>query len=253
MRIHKGRYNEDSETDDIYGNQEKVSEHIRKMKRMKRFAIFDLDGTLLDTLEDLKDSMNYILRKEGFSERSLLEIRSFVGNGVRKLVERAVPLEVKNDKDLIDRLYKEFSSYYNEHCMVKTGLYPGISEMIDEIRGQGYECAIVSNKIDSAVKELGEKYFGDRMKSLVGEVPGIPTKPAPDMVLRAMEEMGASPRDSIYIGDSEVDIETAKNVGIPCVSVLWGFRDREFLENKGGTVFVENVKELTEKLLAFKL
>lgn len=252
MRIHRGRYNEGSETEDIYGNEKKVSEHIRKVKMKKRFAIFDLDGTLLDTLEDLKDSMNYILKKEGFPERSLSEIRSFVGNGVRKLVERAIPKEKKGDEDFVDRLYREFSAYYNEHCMIKTGLYPGISEMIDEIRNHGYECAIVSNKIDVSVKELGEKFFGDRMKALVGEVPSVPTKPQPDMVFLAMKELGASIENTIYIGDSEVDIETAKSVGIPSISVLWGFRDREFLEEKGGSVFANTVEELKEKLLKFQ-
>lgn len=218
----------------------------------KRYAIFDLDGTLLDTLDDLTDSMNYILKENGFPLRTREEIRSFVGNGVRKLVERAIPSEKQGDASFIDRLYKDFSTYYNKNCMNKTDLYEGILELVDTLIANGYDCAVVSNKIDAAVKELSEKYFGSKMKAAIGEKPGIPIKPEPSMVNSAISEMNASKERAIYIGDSEVDIFTAKNAGIPSVSVLWGFRDRSFLKERGAEVFVETTKELLDVLLEFK-
>lgn len=218
----------------------------------KRFAIFDLDGTLLDTLADLRDSMNHVLKENGFPERTTDEIRRFVGNGIRKLVERAVPKEFSMDTLLIDKLYKEMGSYYKDHCMIKTGLYSGTVEMLKTVKENGYLCAIVSNKIDTAVKELDEKYFGEMMETAIGERPGIKPKPASDMLFAAMEEIGAKKDNSIYIGDSEVDIETVKNAGLSCISVLWGFRDKEFLAENGGEVFVKNMEELTEFLLKWK-
>lgn len=218
----------------------------------KRYAIFDLDGTLLNTLDDLMDSMNYILRENNFPERSRDEIRRFVGNGLRKLVERAIPEKEKKDNILIDKLYADLSKYYKEHADIKTAPYPETLEMLDELIANDFEVAIVSNKIDTAVKELSAKYFGDRIKSAIGESPDIKHKPEPDMVFMAMEELGATKENSVYIGDSEVDIQTAVNVGIPCISVLWGFRDKEFLEESGGAVFVNSMKNLTEKLINFQ-
>ena len=218
----------------------------------KRYAIFDLDGTLLNTLDDLMNSMNYILRENNFPERSRDEVRRFVGNGLRKLVERAIPEKEKKDNILIDKLYADLSKYYKEHADIKTAPYPGTLEMLDNLIGNGFEVAIVSNKIDPAVKELSTKYFGDRIKSAIGEKAGIKHKPEPDMVLMAMEELGAIKENSVYIGDSEVDIQTAINVGIPCISVLWGFRDKEFLEESGGVIFVNSMKNLTEKLINFQ-
>lgn len=218
----------------------------------KRYAIFDLDGTLLNTLDDLMDSMNYILRENNFPERSRDEIRKFVGNGLKKLVERAIPEGYKKNNILIDKLYVDLSKYYKEHSDIKTAPYPEILEMLDELIANGFVVAIVSNKIDPAVKELSTKYFGDRIKSAIGESPDIKHKPEPDMVLMAMEELGATKENSMYIGDSEVDIQTAVNVGIPCISVLWGFRDKEFLEESGGAIFANSVKKLTEKLINFQ-
>lgn len=217
----------------------------------KLYAIFDLDGTLLNTLDDLMDSMNYILRQNNFPERTRDEIRKFVGNGVRKLVERAIPEEYKGDSTFIDKFYDCYSYYYKAHSDIKTAPYPGTLEMLDELINNGIEIAIVSNKIDSAVKSLSTKYFGDRIKAIIGEKPSIRHKPEPDMVLMAMEELGATKENSVYIGDSEVDIQTAVNVGIPCISVLWGFRDRKFLEQSGGSIFVDSMKNLTEKLINF--
>ena len=222
------------------------------MKLTKRYAIFDLDGTLLDTLDDLTDSMNYMLGKHNFPLRTRDEVRNFVGNGVRKLVERAVPPEYKADEEFIDKFYDDFSLYYNSHSDIKTSPYPGTLDMLDRLLENGFDIAIVSNKIDSAVKSLSAKFFGERIKSAIGEKPSIRHKPEPDMVFMAMEEMGADKENSIYIGDSEVDIQTAKNAGIPCISVLWGFKDRKFLEDSGATVIVESMEELGERLVNYQ-
>lgn len=222
------------------------------MKLTKRYAIFDLDGTLLDTLDDLTDSMNYMLGKHNFPLRTRDEVRNFVGNGVRKLVERAVPPEYKADDGFIDKFYNDFSLYYNSHSDVKTSPYPGTLDMLDKLLENGFDIAIVSNKIDSAVKSLSAKFFGERIKSAIGEKPSVRHKPEPDMVFMAMEEMGADKENSIYIGDSEVDIQTAKNAGIPCISVLWGFKDRKFLEDSGATTIVESMEELGERLVNYR-
>ena len=222
------------------------------MKLTKRYAIFDLDGTLLDTLDDLTDSMNYMLGKHNFPLRTRDEVRNFVGNGVRKLVERAVPPEYKADEEFIDKFYDDFSLYYNSHSDIKTSPYPGTLDMLDKLLENGFDIAIVSNKIDSAVKSLSSKFFGERIKSAIGEKPSIRHKPEPDMVFMAMEEMGADKENSIYIGDSEVDIQTAKNSGIPCISVLWGFKDRKFLEDSGAMAIVESMEELGERLVNYQ-
>ena len=222
------------------------------MKLTKRYAIFDLDGTLLDTLDDLTDSMNYMLGKHNFPLRTRNEVRNFVGNGVRKLVERAIPTEYKADDEFIDKFYNDFSLYYNSHSDVKTSPYPGTLDMLDKLLENGFDIAIVSNKIDSAVKSLSAKFFGERIKSAIGEKPSVRHKPEPDMVFMAMEEMGADKENSIYIGDSEVDIQTAKNAGIPCISVLWGFKDRKFLEDSGAMAIVESMEELGERLVNYQ-
>ena len=222
------------------------------MKLTNRYAIFDLDGTLLDTLDDLTDSMNYILGKHNFTLRTRDEVRNFVGNGVRKLVERAVPNDYKEDDEFIDKFYNDFSLYYNSHSDIKTSPYPGTLDMLDKLLENGFDIAIVSNKIDSAVKDLSMKFFGERIKAAIGEKPSIRHKPEPDMVFMAMEEMDADKGNSIYIGDSEVDIQTAKNSGIPCISVLWGFKDRKFLEMSGASILVDSMESLGEKLINFQ-
>ena len=222
------------------------------MKLTNRYAIFDLDGTLLDTLDDLTDSMNYMLGKHNFPLRTRVEVRNFVGNGVRKLVERAVPPEYKADGGFIDKFYDDFSLYYNSHSDIKTSPYPGTLDMLDKLLENGFDIAIVSKKIDSAVKDLSMKFFGERIKAAIGEKPSIRHKPEPDMVFMAMEEMDADKGNSIYIGDSEVDIQTAKNSGIPCISVLWGFKDRKFLEMSGASILVDSMESLGEKLINFQ-
>ena len=197
--------------------------------------LFDLDGTLLDTLEDLKDSVNHTLRSLGYPERTLEEVRRFVGNGARRLIDQAVPEGADGEE-----AFNLFKPYYDAHCQIKTKPYDGIPEALESLKAK-YPMAIVSNKPDSAVKALCADYFPGMYA--LGEAPGCPRKPAPDMVFKAMEAIGVE--RCIYVGDSEVDVLTAKNAGMPCLSVLWGFRDREEMEN---THFCEKTGELVEKL-----
>lgn len=200
--------------------------------------LWDLDGTLLDTLQDLTDALNYALEQFGYPKRTLQEVRSFVGNGTRRLIVLSVP--EGGDVDGVLELYR---TYYDAHCQVKTKAYKGILEALAEL-GKKYPMAVVSNKPDSAAKTLCAQYFPGIFA--LGESAGCPRKPAPDMVLKAMETIGVS--RCIYVGDSEVDVLTAKNAGVPVLSVLWGFRDREAIEAAGGRYFCENPAQLTEKL-----
>ena len=205
---------------------------------MKTAILFDLDGTLLDTLEDLKDAVNHTLREKGYPERTLEEVRCFVGNGARKLMELAVPAGA----DAEDAL-SAFRTYYNAHCQVKTRPYAGIEAVLDTLK-QEYPVAIVSNKPDSAVKTLCADYFPGLYA--LGEAADCPRKPAPNMVYRAMEVLGAE--KCIYVGDSEVDVLTAKNAGVPCISVLWGFRNREELVQAGADCFCEKTEDILAKI-----
>lgn len=199
--------------------------------------IFDLDGTLLDTLEDLTDAVNYALDTYHMPTRTIDEVRCFVGNGVRTLMIRAVPQGEENPR--FEEVFVAFKEYYGEHCNDKTRPYDGIMELLKTLKKQGYVLGIVSNKIDSAVKELNRKYFADLIDVAIGEREGVQRKPAPDTVLTALQELGKEKKNAIYIGDSEVDIATAMNVGIPCISVLWGFRSVEFLKENGADNFAK--------------
>ena len=205
---------------------------------MKTAILFDLDGTLLDTLEDLKDAVNYTLRAKGYPERTLEEVRCFVGNGARKLMELAVPAGA----DVEDAL-SAFRTYYNAHCQVKTRPYAGIEAVLDALKKE-YPVAIVSNKPDSAVKTLCADYFPGLYA--LGEAADCPRKPAPNMVYKAMEVLGV--QKCIYVGDSEVDVLTAKNAGVPCISVLWGFRNREELVQAGADCFCEKTEDILAKI-----
>ena len=209
-------------------------------------VIFDLDGTLLDTLEDLTDAVNYALEAYKMPLRTIEEVRNFVGNGVRKLMLQAVPDGEKNPS--FEEIFSLFKEYYGEHCNDKTGPYKGILELMEELRKQGYVMGIVSNKIDSAVKELNSMYFADYIQVAIGEKEGVQRKPAPDTVFAALQELGMEKETAIYIGDSEVDLATARNAGIPCISVLWGFREREFLEECGADMFAETPKDVSDFL-----
>ena len=204
--------------------------------------IFDLDGTLTDTLRDLSASTNYALRQMGWGERTLAEVRRFVGNGVRKLMERAVP-EGVSETDF-ERCFSIFQAHYLEHCQDSTCLYEGVAEMLQAVHAAGYRTAIVSNKLQAGVDELYEAYFRDVVDVAIGQREGVALKPAPDMVELALRQLGASAQNAVYVGDSEVDVQTARNSGLPCISVLWGFRDRDVLKQAGARTFIEHPSEL---------
>ena len=208
---------------------------------MKVGILWDLDGTLLDTLEDLADGVNHALREFGYPERTVEEVRRFVGNGARRLITLAVP-EGADPKPV----FEEFRAYYDTHCQIKTKPYDGIPEVLEALAvlGEKYPMAVVSNKPDSAVKPLCEQYFPGLYAR--GESADCPRKPAADMVYKAMEAIGVD--RCVYVGDSEVDVLTAKNAGVPCLSVLWGFRDRDMIQAAGGTDFCESTGELVQKI-----
>ena len=212
------------------------------MMNKKKAVIFDLDGTLLYTLEDLKNAVNYALREKGMPQRTLDEVRRFVGNGVRLLMERAVPDGADNPQ--FEETFAIFKEYYDAHCNDNTSAYDGIMDLLEELKTRGISMAIVSNKIDSAVKALDKLYFKDYMTAAIGEMEGVRRKPAPDTALKAMKELGVTPEEAIYVGDSDVDIATAKNAGLECVSVTWGFRDEEFLKENGATHLIDSPSEL---------
>ena len=201
-------------------------------------VIFDLDGTLLDTLTDLADAVNETLRHYGCPEHSYRQIRAMVGNGVRNLILAALPEEKKGT---VDAILPWFRSYYAAHSQEKTCPYPGILEALEQLRRE-FPVAVVSNKPDAVVKPLCREFFGDLYA--LGEAADLPRKPAPDMVFRAMEALGVE--KCIYVGDSEVDIQTAANSGVPCLSVLWGFRDREVLEAAGANCFCRTPDRLPD-------
>lgn len=208
--------------------------------------VLDLDGTLLDTLEDLADAVNWALHRNGLPQRSLDEVRQFVGNGVRRLMLRAVP-EATAD-ELFERVFADFKSYYVDHCQIKTRLYDGIPEMLRALKDKGLRLAIVSNKLQEGVDELYERYFRDTVEVAIGERPGVQRKPAPDMVRLALQELDVEPSEAVYVGDSDVDLQTARNSGLPCISVLWGFRDRQFLLDHGATTLIEQPAQLIAHL-----
>ena len=203
--------------------------------------LFDLDGTLLNTLEDLKDATNYALKYYGYPEKTLEEIRKVVGNGAANQLRKSLPENTK--EETVQTVLKTYKAYYDTHCQNKTSAYEGISETM-EILKKDYPVAIVSNKPDTAVKTLCRQYFGHTYA--LGECADCPRKPAPNMIRKAMEAIGAD--RCIYIGDSEVDILTAKNAGFPCLSVLWGFRDQEILKANGAVWFAEKPSDLPEMI-----
>ena len=215
---------------------------------MKTGILFDLDGTLLDTLEDLRDSVNFALDSFGFPARTLEEVRQFVGNGAEQLIRLAVPAETA--PSLVPQVLGAFRQHYATNCRNKTRPYPGVLQALETL-GREYPIAIVSNKPDAAVKDLCALYFPKVFA--LGESADCPRKPAPDMVYKAMAAIGVD--RCIYVGDSEVDVRTAKNAAAPCLSVLWGFRDREVLEAEGAEYFCETgetlpsaIWKITEKL-----
>lgn len=209
---------------------------------MKQYStyIFDLDGTLLDTIQDLATSVNYALSQCRMPERTLDEVRRFVGNGVRLLMIRAVPDGEDNPR--FQEAFDIFRSHYLEHSLDTTAPYPGIMDMLERLKANGKRMAVVSNKFDTATKELIRHFFGNLIEVAIGEneAAGVRKKPAPDTVNEALRQLGVGKEDAVYVGDSDVDLQTARNSGLPCISVLWGFRDREFLLENGATTFVQS-------------
>ncbi|MBQ9781470.1 MAG: HAD-IIIA family hydrolase [Clostridia bacterium] len=211
---------------------------------MYHAVIFDLDGTLLDTLDDLADAVNNALSAFSLPCRTRDEVRTFVGDGVAKLIERATPGDCPHDK--VAAVLARFKSYYAAHCQDKTSPYEGILSLLTELKHQGIRTAIVSNKFDDAVKALANHYFGTLIQVAVGEreSEGIRKKPAPDTLLMAMDKLGVSPDETLYVGDSDTDILTAHAAGVACVSVTWGFRDSAFLLSHGATLLADTPEEL---------
>ena len=210
--------------------------------------IFDMDGTVLNTLDDLTDSVNYVFSKFGLPARSRDEYRQFFGNGIGYAMKCAAPEGTPDS--LIEEMIPVFKEYYDIHCLDKTGPYEGIIELMKELRNSDFKMAIVSNKIDSAVKELNERFFSEYVSVAIGERPGVNRKPAPDTVFAALAELGSSTDEAVYIGDSEVDLMTAKNSNLPCIAVLWGFRDRDFLIKNGASAFAKTPKDIISYLTA---
>ena len=206
--------------------------------------IFDLDGTLLDTLGDLAASVNYALRTYGMPEHTIDDVRRFVGNGVRKLMERAIPDGASNPD--FEATFATFRQYYMAHSLDTTKPYDGILETLEALKAKGCHLAVVSNKMMAATQELCRHFFPDTIEVAIGEneAEGIRKKPAPDTVFAALRQLGVGQEGAVYVGDSDVDIETARNSGLPCISVLWGFRDRDFLLQHGAETFISNPSEL---------
>lgn len=218
------------------------------MERIYDTVIFDLDGTLMDTLEDLADAVNEILKRHGYPVKTITEVRRIVGNGLRQTLTLCLPEGAGQQE--VERLLPEFAAYYQAHCQIRTKPYDGIMDTLRGLCERGYKMAIVSNKRDEAVKTLNEEYFQAYVKVAIGENEdmGIKKKPAPDTVFQALRELGSVRERAVYVGDSEVDRMTAENAGLPCVSVDWGFRDREELEKLAPAYLISRPEELLEIL-----
>lgn len=225
-----------------------------------KLVIFDMDGTILDTLEDLTDSTNYALKKNGLKERSIDEVRSFVGNGIRKLIERAVgnvrednnidgSVDDNIDTGIIDKVFEDFKEYYAKNCAIKTKPYDGIIEIVKELKEKGIYTAVVSNKADFAVQSLCVDYFDNIFDYAVGEKEGIKCKPCPDGVMDVLNRFSIEKENAVYVGDSDVDFMTAKNSGLEFIGVTYGFRTREFLENLGSRNLADSPREILKFIL----
>lgn len=213
-----------------------------------KIAIFDMDGTILNTLDDLCDSMNWTLRHHNLPERTLDEVRSFVGNGIHKLVERAVP--AGSSEELVEEVFTTFNAYYKDHCAVKTRAYDGIPELVRSLRDLGVITAVVSNKADYGVQSLRRDYFDGLFDYAVGEKEGVRRKPNPDGVLDCIRKFGLTQADAVYIGDSDVDYATSVNAGVDVIMVGWGFRDEEFILSCGAPFVVHTPEEVLDIIKA---
>lgn len=209
---------------------------------MKKLVIFDLDGTLLNTIEDLADGVNHVMKLYGYPAYTVEEVTGFVGNGIGNLIARVLPGGRENPE--FDKVYEDFMSFYSENSMVKTCPYAGTRELLGELVSRGIDCAIVSNKVDSEVKRLAEHFFPGLVKAAVGERDDIKRKPAPDSALEVLRSVGAKAEDALYVGDSDVDIKTAAAAGVEFVAVDWGFRSREFLIENGTEKIISKPNDL---------
>lgn len=209
-------------------------------------VLFDMDGTLLDTLEDLCDSTNHALAQMGYPLRGIEEIRRFIGNGAEKQIRRAVP-EGTSEGKIMETL-AAFRAYYQDHCQIKTKVYDGLLDMLSELKEKGVKMAVVSNKPDAAVKKLSREYFGDRLDYAIGPSDGVRCKPYPDMAEEALKALGVEKKDAVFVGDSEVDVQTGLNAGLDVIAVSWGFRSREVVIEAGAKMIADDASEL-EKLI----
>lgn len=207
-------------------------------------VIFDMDGTILNTLEDLKNATNYSLRQFNMPERTLEEVRMFVGNGIKKLVERAVPAGTSTEK--IDEVLDVFLKYYEVHSADNTSSYPGIHELVEKLKAAGIKTAVSTNKADAPAQELGKEYFNGIFDLIVGQRDGLRTKPAPDSVNEILKILNIQKKDAVYVGDSDVDVQTATNSGLDFIGVSWGFRGRKFLQEKGAKNIVDSADEILD-------
>ena len=207
-------------------------------------VIFDLDGTLTDTLDDLKNSVNYALGEFGFPERTLDEVRSFVGNGVRRLIYLSVP--ENTPQETAEECLKVFKEYYKSHSLIKTKPYDGIIPMLEELKKQGIKTAVVTNKMHEAAEDIVHIFFDGLIDTTVGQVDGVAQKPQPDGINLVLRKLSVSKERAVYVGDSEVDCVTAINAGMPCIGVTWGFRDRYVLLENGASCIIDSPEQIFE-------
>ncbi len=208
--------------------------------------IFDLDGTLLDTLDDLGDSVNHVLEKYHYPQRTKEEIRSFIGNGIKKLIERALPYRIEDNE--FEKVFNDFQAYYQIHCLDKTIPYPHILELLKMLKEKNYKTAIISNKSDDKVQVLKKAFFPDLIDLALGTKDFAKTKPNPESTLQLIHDLNVPLSSCLFVGDSEVDIQTAHNANIPCVSVSWGFKSKEALLKNGAQIIIDTPLELIKIL-----
>ncbi|MBR5712270.1 MAG: HAD-IA family hydrolase [Lachnospiraceae bacterium] len=217
-----------------------------------RFVVWDMDGTVLNTLDDLTDAVNHVMRRYGLPESGVEEYRLYFGNGIRQAIRLAVTKAAEVSEETLDEMVEVFREYYDVHCLDQTRPYAGVLEAMKTLKKLGFRMAIVSNKIDSAVQELNARFFAEYVDVAIGEREGVRRKPAPDMVIEALRELGATAEEAVFVGDSEVDYQTAMNAALPCITVLWGFRDREQLEALGAERFAEAPADVVTLLREMK-
>jgi len=217
---------------------------------MYRYVIFDMDGTILNTLDDLADACNWVCEQHGWPVHPVEAYKIFVGNGARKLLERIVPKDVEITPELLDRLTKQFSDRYTKHSADKTAPYAGLPEMMERLKAAGVTMAVLTNKPDIAAAPMVEIYYPNVFAAVQGALPGVPTKPDPTALYRLMDKLGAVREETLFVGDSNVDIQTAKNGGLKGCGVLWGFRTRAELEGEGADHIVATASELEQLILA---